>query len=169
MQSKFFKSLVAKAKSFGKKAIEVIKKPVQAIGSFISSIDWANIKVDTYVRYALMILSGANTLLTHFGKNPIPYSEEGIYQVLTDIFTILVLIVNTYKDNPTSKESIDCTELQRAMKASEDIDEIRDMLQAKLDELNEISTSDTKETVEEESEDTGDADTESCEGDEEEV
>ena len=112
------------------------------IVSFISKVDWSNVKVDTYVRYALMILSVVNMILTHFGKNPIPYSEEKIYTVLSDVFTALILIVNTYKDNPTSKESIEYTEIQRAAKASEDLEEIQQILEAKLAELKEVNVGD---------------------------
>ena len=112
------------------------------IVSFISKVDWSNVKVDTYVRYALMILSVVNMILTHFGKNPIPYSEEKIYTVLSDVFTALIMIVNTYKDNPTSKESIEYTEIQRAAKASEDLEEIQELLKAKLAELKEVNVGD---------------------------
>lgn len=112
------------------------------IVSFISKVDWSNVKVDTYVRYALMILSVVNMILTHFGKNPIPYSEEKIYTVLSDVFTALIMIVNTYKDNPTSKESIEYTEIQRAAKASEDLEEIQQILEAKLAELKEVNVGD---------------------------
>ena len=152
MQSQLFKNI-------NDVIIKGVSTPFQAVGKFISNVDWANINVATYVRYGLMLLSAVNTILTHFGKNPITYSEEEIYQVLTDVFTILILIVNTYKDNPTSKESIDCTDLQRAMKASEDVEEIRQMLQNKLNELEGLDSSD-EEAVE---------DADSCEGDEEEV
>ena len=126
--------------------MKAIKTKISAVKtkivSFISKVDWANVKVDTYVRYVLMILSVVNMILTHFGKNPIPYSEEKIYTVLSDVFTALIMIVNTYKDNPTSKESIEYTEIQRAAKASEDLEEIQELLEAKLAELKQVNDSD---------------------------
>lgn len=126
--------------------MKAIKTKISAVKtkivSFISKVDWSNVKVDTYVRYALMILSVVNMILTHFGKNPIPYSEEKIYTVLSDVFTALIMIVNTYKDNPTSKESIEYTEIQRAAKASEDLEEIQELLEAKLAELIQVNDSD---------------------------
>ena len=126
--------------------MKAIKTKISAVKtkivSFISKVDWSNVKVDTYVRYALMILSVVNMILTHFGKNPIPYSEEKIYTVLSDVFTALIMIVNTYKDNPTSKESIEYTEIQRAAKASEDLEEIQQILEAKLAELKEVNVGD---------------------------
>ena len=126
--------------------MKAIKTKISAVKtkivSFISKVDWSNVKVDTYVRYALMILSVVNMILTHFGKNPIPYSEEKIYTVLSDVFTALIMIVNTYKDNPTSKESIEYTEIQRAAKASEDLEEIQELLEAKWAELKQVNDSD---------------------------
>lgn len=119
-----------------------IKKPFKKIAEIVIGIDWAHVKVDTYVRYVLMILTIVNTILNRCGKNPIPFSEEQIYTAISDVVTILILIVNTYKDNPTSKESIDCTDLQRALKSSEDLEEIQQMLEDKLSEIKSINSED---------------------------
>lgn len=125
------------------KPINSLKNFVCAVGentiSLISKVDWANVKVDTYIRYALMLLSLVNMALTHFGKNPIPYSEEKIYSVLSDIFTGLIMVVNTYKDNPTSKESIEYTKMQRVEKTSEDLEEIQKLLEEKLEEIKQLN------------------------------
>lgn len=71
-----------------------------------TNIDWSSISTGTYVRYILMILTIANTILTRLGITPIPVEEEQIYQIVSDIITIVVLIVNTYKNNSTSPEAI---------------------------------------------------------------
>ena len=101
-----------------------------------------------------MILTIVNTILTKFDLNPISFSETEIYNITSDLITVIILIINTYKDNPTSKESITCTELQRAMKSSSDLEEIKAKLQEQLDELEGVEVSkesqleDTEETEE---------------------
>lgn len=114
----------------------IIKKPFIFIAKAITKVDWANVKVDVWVRYLLMLLTIINTILTHYGKNPIPFSEEKVYTFLSDILTMAILVVNTYKDNPTSKESIETNELKKAMKAAQDLEELKDIFQSKVDEIN---------------------------------
>lgn len=71
-----------------------------------TNIDWTAISTGTYVRYILMVLTIVNTIIARFGITPIPVEEEQIYQVVSDIIAIVVLIVNTYKNNSTSPEAI---------------------------------------------------------------
>ena len=71
-----------------------------------TNIDWTAISTGTYVRYILMVLTIVNTIIARFGITPITVEEEQIYQVVSDIIAIVVLIVNTYKNNSTSPEAI---------------------------------------------------------------
>ena len=71
-----------------------------------TSIDWSSISIGTYVRYIIMILTIINTILIRIGKAPIPIEEQQIYQTVSDFITIIVLIINTYKNNSTSTEAI---------------------------------------------------------------
>ena len=71
-----------------------------------TSIDWSSISIGTYVRYIIMILAIINTILIRIGKAPIPIEEQQIYQTVSDFITIIVLIINTYKNNSTSTEAI---------------------------------------------------------------
>ena len=48
---------------------------------------------------------------------------------------IIIFIVNTYKDNPTSSTAIESNEIQKAMKAAEDLTELREIFQTKLEEI----------------------------------
>ena len=128
-------------KSGVKKVVNVIQKPFKAVARFFINIDWAHVQVSTYVRYIVMILTIVNAILTKFDLNPISFSETEIYNITSDLITVIILIINTYKDNPTSKESITCTELQRAMKSSSDLEEIKAKLQEQLDELEGIEVS----------------------------
>ena len=118
-----------------KNVVNVIKKPFITVAKFFSNIDWKNVKIEVWVRYLLMVLTLINGILTHFGKNPIPYSEDAIYQAVSDIITVIIFIVNTYKDNPTSSTAIESNEIQKAMKAAEDLTELREIFQSKLEEI----------------------------------
>lgn len=135
MKSNLMNQIISKVKEGAKKVVSYIAKPFKAVAKFFINIDWTNIQVSTYVRYIIMILTVINTILTKCGLNPIGFSETEIYNVTSDLVTIIILIINTYKDNPTSKESITCTELQRAMKSSQDLEEIRKKLQEQLDAI----------------------------------
>ena len=135
MKSNLMNQIISKVKEGAKKVASYIAKPFKSVAKFFINIDWANIQVSTYVRYIIMILTVINTILTKCGLNPIGFSETEIYNVTSDLVTIIILIINTYKDNPTSKESITCTELQRAMKSSQDLEEIRKKLQEQLDAI----------------------------------
>lgn len=115
--------------------VNVIKKPFITVAKFFSNIDWKNVKIEVWVRYLLMVLTLINGILTHFGKNPIPYSEDAVYQAVSDIITVIIFIVNTYKDNPTSSTAIESNEIQKAMKAAEDLTELREIFQSKLEEI----------------------------------
>lgn len=154
MKSNLMKRVVNGIKSGVKKVVNAIQKPFKAVARFFINIDWAHVQVSTYVRYIIMILTIVNTILTKFDLNPISFSETEIYNITSDLITVVILIINTYKDNPTSKESITCTELQRAMKTSSDLEEIKAKLQEQLDELKasevskESQLEDTEETEE---------------------
>ena len=118
-----------------KNVVNVIKSPFITVAKFFSNIDWKNVKIEVWVRYLLMVLTLINGILTHFGKNPIPYSEDAVYQAVSDIITVIIFIVNTYKDNPTSSTAIESNEIQKAMKAAEDLTELREIFQSKLEEI----------------------------------
>ena len=81
-----------------------------------TNIDWNEVEAGTIVRYICSVLVAINQLLTVFEKNPIPYSETAIYTVVSAILSIIVLIVNTYKNNPTSKEAIAANKAMKALK-----------------------------------------------------
>jgi SPP1 family holin len=73
---------------------------------FIKRIEWDKISVATYVRYILMIISVINIIITRLGCNPIEVSETELYQTVSDIITVVVLIVNTWCNNSVSPEAI---------------------------------------------------------------
>lgn len=75
-------------------------------GALMPGVDWKNIPVSTYVRYFLTLVATINSVLMAFGLTPINVEEDTVTFVMTLIFNAIILIVNTYKDNPTSKEGV---------------------------------------------------------------
>ena len=88
-----------------------------------TNIEWLEIPVSTYVRWILTFVLSINTLFTYLGWNPIPFSEHAIYELVSLILNIAVLIVNTYKNNSTSKEALIADKIMRALKAAATSDE----------------------------------------------
>ena len=82
------------------------------------NIQWLEIPVATYVRWILAVLLSLNTVLTVFGINPIPFSEHIIYEIVSIILNVGILIVNTYKNNSTSKEALIADKIMKALKAA---------------------------------------------------
>ncbi len=87
------------------------------LGKFIKNVDWLNVPVDTYFRYILAIVAAVNTLLNVFGLNPININESQLYDSISAILFIVILFVNTYKDNPTSPEAIESNKFMKQLKA----------------------------------------------------
>lgn len=87
------------------------------LGKLTDRIDWLNIPAGTYVRYILAILAAVNALLNVFGINPINVDENELYDVISAILFIVILFVNTYKDNPTSPEAIESNKYFKQLRA----------------------------------------------------
>lgn len=112
-----------------------------------TNIDWNEVEAGTIVRYICSILVAINQLLTVFEKNPIPYSETAIYTVVSAILSIVVLIVNTYKNNPTSKEAIVTNKAMKALKNSSEegpINIVRQNADGVWEIVDTVSTSSSK-------------------------
>lgn len=89
----------------------------------VTNIQWLEIPVSVYVRWILAVVLSVNTVLTFFGINPIPFSETMVYEIVTIVLNIAVLVVNTYKNNSTSKEALLADQVMRALKAAKTTDE----------------------------------------------
>lgn len=89
---------------------------MKKIVEFFKKINWKDIPAATYVRYILMIITIANMLLTRFGLNPINVSEDQLYQVVSDILTAAVFIVNTWHNNSVTPEAISADRFMKELK-----------------------------------------------------
>lgn len=94
------------------------------ISAFLGKVDWKNVKPSTYVRYILMIVAALNLVLNYLGLNPINIDENQLLEFISTALPVVMLLINTYFDNPTSAEAIQSheymVELKQKNKASED-------------------------------------------------
>ena len=83
---------------------------------FIQRVDWKSIPKTVYLRYIATLVVILNTILTRLGINPIEVSSEAIYQNLSDTVTILILLMNTWKNNPVTTEAIEADKYMKDLK-----------------------------------------------------
>lgn len=86
--------------------------------NFLNRIEWSKISKDTYLRYILMILVVTNTILTRLGLNPIKASAEEVYQMVSDFISILVLLMNTWKNNSVTTEALQADAVYNDLKSN---------------------------------------------------
>lgn len=88
----------------------------------IKSIDWANISPATYTRYILMIIAIINMLLNAFKINPIEVSENEVYQVVSNILTCVLFVINTWKNNSVTNSAINADQYMKDLKNKEKVE-----------------------------------------------
>ena len=57
------------------------------------------------IRLVVLLVLLVNQSLTVFGWNPLPFSEEQIFEVVSSIVTVAVAIWTWYKNNNVSREA----------------------------------------------------------------
>ena len=88
----------------------------------IKSIDWTNISPATYTRYILMIIAIINMLLNAFKINPIEVSENEVYQVVSNILTCVLFVINTWKNNSVTNSAINADQYMKDLKNKEKVE-----------------------------------------------
>ena len=121
-----------------------MKKFFKSILKVFSEVDWANVPKAVYVRYILAFIAIVNSVLVGCGLHPLKVAENDVYMVVSVVFSVLVIIVNTYKDNPTSKEGILSASIRNMLKEMDDLKE-----SGVLDELEEWLASKKRDEPEE--------------------
>ncbi len=66
-----------------------------------------NISAGTIARTIVLIVALVNTLLTAFGKNPLPFSDEEVYAGVSAVITVIVSLVAWWKNNSFTKKAIE--------------------------------------------------------------
>ena len=122
-----------------------MKKFFKSILKAFSEVDWSNVPKAVYVRYILAFIAIINSILSGCGLHPLNVAENDVYMVVSVVFSVLVIVVNTYKDNPTSKEGIMSASIRNMLKEMDDLKE-----SGVLDELEEWLASKKRDEPEEE-------------------
>lgn len=93
---------------------------------------------ETLIRTGVLILTLTNTILSMFDKNPLPFSENDVYQVVSAICTVAAAIWAWWKNNSFTDAAIKADEYKDALKLQEKrekIDSVSKTTDVKEDEL----------------------------------
>lgn len=71
----------------------------------------------TWARTICLLVALLNSLLTAFGKSPLPIDNEQLQQLVSTLITVVVAIINWWKNNSFTKEAIEADELLARLKA----------------------------------------------------
>lgn len=148
-----------------------VKKFFQSIANAFKEVDWENVPKGTVVRYIMGAIAIINAILGSIGVGGLNISENTVYMIVTLIFSIAVIIMNTYKDNPTSKEGILAASIRNTLKEIDNlqeqkvIDELLKILETKgsdhIEDAPDPTEEDEEESLPDEKEDdAGDSDSE---------
>ena len=71
----------------------------------------------TWARTICQLVALLNSLLTAFGKSPLPIDNEQLQQVVSTLITVVVAIINWWKNNSFTKEAIEADKLYAELRA----------------------------------------------------
>ena len=74
------------------------------------------ISAETIIRTIVLAFVLINQTLTMLGKNPLPYSEETVYEFFTAAATVIASLWAWWKNNSFTKEAIAADEYMNALK-----------------------------------------------------
>lgn len=76
-----------------------------------------NVSKETLIRTAVLVIALINSVLTMFGKNPLPFSENEIYQAGSAIFAVAASLWAWWKNNSFTNAAIRADEYMNALKS----------------------------------------------------
>ena len=74
------------------------------------------VKSDTIIRTIITAIALINSVLVMFGKNPLPFENEEIYEVLSACFAIGTTIWSWWKNNSFTNAAIKADEYMKELK-----------------------------------------------------
>lgn len=77
------------------------------------------IKTDTIIRTIVLFIALLNQVLTSMGKNPLPFSDDLIYEAVTLAVTIGASAWAWWKNNSITKKAIVADEYLKSLKNGE--------------------------------------------------
>lgn len=78
-----------------------------------------NASRETIIRTIVLFVALLNQVLTMFGLNPLPFSNEDIYSGLTMIFTVVATLWAWWKNNSFTQNAIEADEFLKKLKKGE--------------------------------------------------
>lgn len=76
-----------------------------------------NVKKSTIIRSIVLAVALINQVVTLFGANPLPFSDEQVYEGVTAIFTVASSIWAWWENNSFTKAAIAADEEYERIKA----------------------------------------------------
>lgn len=70
----------------------------------------------TIIRTALLVLAIINNLLSVFGKPVIPITDEQLELIISTIITVVVAVVNWWKNNSYTSEAVEADVYMKRLK-----------------------------------------------------
>ncbi len=67
-------------------------------------------KKETILRTVVLVLTLLNQILTALGKNPLPFSDEAIYEGLSAVLTAAASLWAWWKNNSFTKAAVEADE-----------------------------------------------------------
>ncbi len=77
------------------------------------------IPTQTIIRAIVLLVTLVNTVLTIFGKNPLPFAEEELYAWLTAAATVAATLWAWWKNNSFTPEAIQADKYFAELKAND--------------------------------------------------
>lgn len=77
------------------------------------------IPTQTIIRAIVLLVTLVNTVLTIFGKNPLPFAEEELYAWLTAAGTVAATLWAWWKNNSFTPEAIQADKYLAELKAND--------------------------------------------------
>ena len=77
------------------------------------------IPTQTIIRAIVLLVTLVNTVLTIFGKNPLPFAEEELYAWLTAVATVAATLWAWWKNNSFTPEAIQADKYLAELKAND--------------------------------------------------
>lgn len=78
-----------------------------------------NVKASTIIRTIVLAVVLVNNILTMNGLNPLPFSEDELYEIVSGIATIAASIWAWWENNSFTKAAIKADEEYERLKAEE--------------------------------------------------
>lgn len=117
VKSKYTRSVIS---LIGSGISKIFGKTIGRFIHILMAVDWKNVRLSVYVRWIAMIILVVNMFLEKAGMNPLPFSGTDVYELVSDILTAIMFVLNTYKNNSTSKEAIEADRILKEMREQQD-------------------------------------------------